>query len=1117
MQCPRCHAQNREDRRFCCDCGLSFADTCTSCGFLNEGSEKFCGGCGRSLTAVALAERKFNSARAYTPKHLAERILNSRAALEGERKQVTVLFADMKGSLELLADRDPEDARKILDPVIQHMIDAVHRYEGTVNQVMGDGIMALFGAPVAHEDHAVRACYSALRMQDAVKRYAEEALRAHGVTVQVRIGLNSGEVVVRAIGSDLRMDYTAVGQTTHLAARMEQLATPGSILVAPATVALVEGFVEVKSLGPVPVRGLAEPIDVHEVTGAGAARTRLHAVARRGLTRFVGRSAELRHLRRVQELAANGRGQVAAIVGEAGVGKSRLVYEFARSHRLRGWLVLQASVSYGRATSYLPVVDVLRAYFAIDDRDDARAMREKVTGKVLALDRALEPVLPALLALLDVPLEDEAWRLRDASDKRHRTLDAVKRVLLREAHQRPVLLIFEDLHWIDGETQAVLDGLVDALGSARLLVLVNYRPEYAHAWGSKSSYSQIRLDTLAAEGAGELLEALLGNDAALDPLKRDLVKRGNPFFLEETIRTLVATGVLAGERGAYRPIRSVDAIRVPPTVQVVLAARIDRLAPADKRLLQMAAVIGKETPFSILQIVAGVPEPELRGALERLQAADFVHETGLYPDLEYSFNHVLTHEVTYGTLLSERRRELHRAVLEALETSRRDGVGGDVERLAHHAFCAAAWDKAVMYARLAAARAMELSAYAQARACYDQALEALARLPESRETLHAAVELLHSCSAPQSALGELDRQLQTAEEALRAAERLGDPLWLARLSSAVGFARWQLGDNVRAREFAERGVALAESAGHAVTIASARLNSAMICRSLGDYHAAIDHVMPAVEILSGDRVRERADRAVYPAITTRSVLISALAELGDFDRALTIAHENVDIATALGQPLGMVVAASGINGVRLRRGEFQAAIRSLEHTASLCRTARLANWFPEAAANLGHAYARTGRARDAVSLLEDARRAAAAVARRVEALTATYLADAYLQAGRPGEATIEAMRVLTLVRARSERGAEARILYVLGEIALRGGTRDVMDAEARYREALAAATDLGMRPLVAHCHAGLAAMYWRAGKDATHAEHFHAAATMYRQMGMNHWLNVIQTDVRAAR
>src|SRR5499427_945986 len=464
MKCSRCQHESAADAVFCQECGTRLDLACPACGTANQLGAKFCKKCGQAVGAASSAPVARPSPEAYTPKHLAEKILTSKSALEGERKQVTVIFVDLKGSMELLADRDPEEARKVLDAVLDRMMEAVHHYEGTVNQVMGDGIMALFGAPLAHEDHAARACYAALRMQELVKRYAEEARHAHGVSIQIRVGLNSGEVVVRAIGSDLRMDYTAVGQTTHLAARMEQLAAPGSIIVTPSTLALVEGLVAERSLGSAPIKGLAEPLEIFEVTGVGVARTRLHAAARRGLTRFVGRDNELDQLWRAQESAGKSRGQVAAVVGEAGVGKSRLVYEFIHSHRLQGWLILEAaSVSYGKATSYLPVIALLKSYFKIQDQDDQREIREKVTGRLLTLDESLKPTIPALLALLDVPVDDAVWRALDPAERRQRTLDAVKRLLLREAREQPLLLIFEDLHWIDSQTQALLDTLAESL------------------------------------------------------------------------------------------------------------------------------------------------------------------------------------------------------------------------------------------------------------------------------------------------------------------------------------------------------------------------------------------------------------------------------------------------------------------------------------------------------------------------------------------------------------------------------------------------------------------------------------------------------------------------------
>jgi class 3 adenylate cyclase len=545
-----------------------------------------------------------------------------------------VLFADLKGSMELLADRDPEEARQLLDPVLERLMAAVHRYEGTVNQVMGDGIMALFGAPLAHEDHAVRACYAALAMQEAIRQYSAEGRRTHGVEVQIRVGLHSGEVVVRAIGNDLHMDYSAIGQTTHLAARMEQLATPGSIRLTAETLRLAEGLVQVTALGPVPVKGLAEPVEVFELVGASALRRRLQVATARGLTRFVGRQAELAVLHQALAQAGAGHGQVVAMVGEAGVGKSRLVYECLHSHRTQGWLVLESvSVSYGKATPYGPVLDLLKRYTHVEDRDDTRTIRAKVTGQVLTLDDALQETIPALLWLLDALPDDHSFLTLDPPQRRRRTLDALKRLLIRESQVQPLLLVFEDLHWIDAETQALLDSLVESLPTARLLLLVNYRPEYQHGWGSKTYYTQLRLDPLEPTSAAEVLRTLLGDHPSLVPLTPLLIARtgGNPFFLEESVHTLVETGALVGERRAYRLAKALDSLQVPATVQAVLAARIDRVPPEDKRLLQTAAVIGTEVPWPLLQAIADGPEEALHQGLTRLQAAEFLYEARLFP------------------------------------------------------------------------------------------------------------------------------------------------------------------------------------------------------------------------------------------------------------------------------------------------------------------------------------------------------------------------------------------------------------------------------------------------------------------------------------------------------
>jgi class 3 adenylate cyclase len=718
VQCPECQHKNPVEAVFCNSCGNRLELSCPSCGQTNPPGAKFCNKCGLNLSDTDVAaSAQFASPESYTPKYLAERILTSKTSLEGERKQVTVLFADLKGSMEMLGDRDPEEARALLDAVLTRMMEAVHRFEGTVNQVMGDGIMALFGAPLALEDHALRACYAALAIQNSMQAYAEEARREHGVTLQTRVGMNSGEVVVRTIGSDLKMDYTAVGQTVNLAARMEQMAPPGSVYLTADTFRFAEGFVQVNPLGPVPIKGMSEAVEVFELKGAVSGRTRFQATAAGWLSRFVGRTNELDDLEEALHEAGEGHGQIFATVAEAGVGKSRLYWEFIRSPRTKDWLVVESgSVSYGKATAYKPVIDLLKAYFSIEDTDDHRRIREKVTGKVLTLDESLTPAIPPVLSLLEVPIEDEGWTNLDPPQRRQRTLDGVKGLLLREARVQPVCLVFEDLHWIDTETQAFLDSFVESLPGARVLLLVNYRPEYEHGWANKSYCTMLRLDPLSSEGADELLEAILGGDSALDPLKKLLTERtqGNPFYLEESVQTLIESGALAGGPGAYKLTEDVSKIEVPPTVQAILAARIDRLQPDDKRLLQTASVIGTHVPYPLLAAVAEMSEEELQKGLSALQASEFLYETNLFPEREFTFKHALTHEVTYGSLVQDRKRTLHAAIVEAIENLTDYRIEEHVERLAHHACEGEVWEKALQYLMQAGKKAVQRSANEEA-------------------------------------------------------------------------------------------------------------------------------------------------------------------------------------------------------------------------------------------------------------------------------------------------------------------------------------------------------------------------------------------------------------------
>ena len=582
MRCSRCGSENPDGAKFCDGCAAPLVLQCRSCGTSNRPGARFCIECAAALGAASSAGIA-EPARSETGHIALGTSRESHEISDGERKTVTALFADIKGSTELMRDLDPEEARAIVDPVLQLMMASVHRYGGYVAQSTGDGIFALFGAPVAHEDHPQRALHAALAMQEELRRYADR-LRAEGkIPVEARVGVNTGEVVVRTIETGGHTEYTPVGHVTNLAARMQTAAPAGSIAASEATQQLCEGYFEFRALGPTAVKGLNAPIEVYEVVRAGPLRTHFQLAARRGLTRFVGREREMAAMAGALEQARAGHGQIVAAVGEAGAGKSRLMYEFKATIPDECKVLEAYSVSHGKASAWLPVIELLKSYFEIADEDDDRRRSEKVEAKARGLDPALAETLPYILSLLGIAGAGASLAMMDAQVRRRRTLEAIKRIIIRESLEQPLVVIFEDLHWIDAETQELLDLLVDSVASARILMLVNYRPEYHHEWGNRTCYTQLRLDPLGGQSADEMLHALLGGDASLQSLKRLIIDKtqGNPFFMEEIVRALVEQGVLV-RNGAARLTKPLTEIHVPPTVHGILASRIDALPASEK-------------------------------------------------------------------------------------------------------------------------------------------------------------------------------------------------------------------------------------------------------------------------------------------------------------------------------------------------------------------------------------------------------------------------------------------------------------------------------------------------------------------------------------------------------
>ena len=1106
MKCSRCQHENRPGAKFCDDCATPLDRECPNCRNLVTQTANFCPECAYPLKSVA-AHPRFASPKDYTPQYLADRILNTKASLTGERKHVTVLFADIKGSMELLADRDPEQAQKLLDPVLERMIDAVHHYEGTVNRVMGDGMMALFGAPIAHEDHAVRACFASLRMQEAVAEYADEVRRTQGLPIAIRVGLNSGEIVVCDIGNDLHTHYTVVGQTAHLAARMEQMAHPGSVLATADTLRLAEGYIAAKPLGALPVKGLTNRVEIYELTGGGPARTRLQAAAERGLTRFVGRDDEISQLRRALERVHSGQGEIVAIAGEAGVGKSRLVHEFVHSHSTTDWLVLESNAaSYGRATPYLPVIELLRQYFKISQRDNTQSVREKVLGKIVMLDSSLQDAIPPLLDLLDGLEEEHPFRTLDPLQHRQSTYQAVIRLLLSESRVQAVVAVFEDLHWSDSLTIGLLNELIVGAQNARLLLVVSYRPDYRDAWKGRPNYRQLRLDPLASDGLEELLHVLLGADPKLSTLKDFLLQRGggNPFFIEEIVWTLVDTGVLDGRRGKYRLAKPFSGLEIPPTVQAVLSARIDALAPPEKRLLQEAAVIGHDVPFALLPAICGLAEEETRRLLGNLEAGEFLYTTQLYPELQYTFKHSLTHDVAYAGLLHERCRELHALIVGVIENLYADRLNDQVERLADHSRRGQLHEKAIRYLRQAGAKAADRQAYPEAVTLFQQALAVLAELPESLDTLRQAIDIRFDIRNVLQPLGDRPRIASYLQEAEALASRLGDAQRMAWVQSYFTEHFWMLGRYRQATAAGEQALSIASQLSDLPLQVVTNLPLGLAHHTRGDYRRAMECFGWNAAHLKGEHAKERFGMFVLPSAFSRSFIAWAHAELGEFELGSSIGEEALSIAEAADHPFSCGYAHLGLGVLSLRKGDVRFALRSFEHALGAGAFADSPVGFAYVALHLGYGLALSDQPAEGIAMLKQSVNIAETrgfVARH--ALRLAYLGEAYMIAGRIEDATETASNALKLAQEHDEQANQAYTLRVLGEIAAFNGK--LQEAKTHFQGALVLSRRLGMRPLEANCDRGLAKVFESMGQSEAAATHRAGALDLAKAMKLRFW------------
>jgi predicted ATPase len=928
------------------------------------------------------------------------------------------------------------------------MMDAVHRYEGYVAQALGDGIFALFGAPIAHEDHPQRALYTALRMQEEMRRYSD-ALRAQGrAPLLMRVGVNTGEVVVRSIRKeDLHTDYVPVGHSTNLAARMEQLAAPGSILVTDQTHKLTAGYFEFKPLGKTQVKGVEAPLAVYEVLGAGPLRTRLQVAARRGLTRFVGRQSEMAHLKLALEQAKAGHGQIVGVMGEAGMGKSRLFYEFKLTSQ-GGILVLEAfSVSHGKASAYLPLIELLKDYFDITVEDDERKRREKVGGKVLMLDRSLEDILPYLFTLLGLEDPTSPLQQMDAQIRRWRTFEALKRLFLRESLNQPLLLIFEDLHWLDTETQGFLDVLSESVASARLLVLVNYRPEYRHEWGSKTYYTQLRLAPLGKEEAEELLTFLLGNDTSLTALKRLIMEKtqGTPFFMEEVIQTLAEERVLSGERGHYRLVKAPTEIHISPTVQGVLAARIDRLSREEKELLQQLAVIGREFPLSLARQVLPQPEEELYRLLSVLQSKEFLYEQPAFPEVEYLFKHALTQEVAYNSVLHERRKALHERTAKAVEALYTANLDEHYSELAHHYSRSGNTPKAVEYLHLAGQQAVQHSANPEAITHLTTALELLKTLPDTPERIRQELALQLTLGVPYQILrGHAAPEVgQTYKRVLELCGQVGEtsPLFPA----LFGLWRFYLlrPDLQKACELAEQMMRLAQNSQDPALLLEAHRALGASLHLLGELRQGRRHLEQGIALYDIHKHRSHAFLdGIDPGVYCLCFAGWNLWCLGYPDQALKNTQDALRLAHELAHPHTLAFAPSITAYFYQFRHEGTAVREQAEALLTLSTEHGFAYRAAVATIMWGWALAAAGQLEEGIVRMQEGLAAQRATGSEVvHPYYLALLAETYGKMGQPQEGLAALAEASAMRQGTGEQWYEAELYRLKGELSLQSGVR----------------------------------------------------------------------------
>ena len=1096
MRCLLCRQDNPAGSNFCRACGARLGATCASCGTELPADSRFCNRCGAPVGGDTAGRVPVASPAAYTPRHIAERILTTKGALEGERKLVTVLFCDIAESTRLAERLDPEEMHGLMDRALRLMAEAVHRYEGTVNNFLGDGLMALFGAPLALEDHAVRAVRAALAIQETLSGFSTQLGHDDGVRLRLRLGLNTGTVVVGRIGDDLRMDYTAVGDTVNVASRLQALAEPGSILISEVTRRLVEGYILTEPIGPVRVRNRSEPVSVFLVTGRRPARSRLEVSAERGLTQLVGRRRELETLHECLARAREGHGQVVAVTGEPGAGKSRLLYELHRGLPADEVTWLEGACEpYAQATPYLPLVRMLRERFDIEEGDNPLQTLEKLRHGVFTLDPALESTLPFLRELFNVGGEDDSLKHLEPQTKRRRTFEALLALTTASSRQRPLVVVIEDLHWIDHTSEDYLAFLVDSMAGLPHLLVTTHRPGYSVRWADKSYYTRIALDLLSEGEAESMATALLGAVRLSPELLRVIWDKaeGNPLFLEEIATALVERGaVRAGveARGAGAAV-----VDIPATIQDIIRARIDRLGDPVKRTVQNAAVIGREFGLRLLTRISETG-PEVEHSVDTLKRLEFIHETRFFPELEFIFKHGVIQDVTYGSLLAQRRRELHGAIGRAIEDLYPDRLEDYAGFLAYHYARSEEADKALRFALMAGDRAAGLHANTEATTYYEQALGITRQHPPSAANDRFHVDAVLKLAAVGVTRQDIERDLANLEGAQALAEKLGDDHRLAQILYWRGRLRYVSGDSAGAVDYATRSLAIADRlADEALAAPPVNL--------MGRIHALRAEFPQAGQLLerSVEQMRKLGNKSEES--TAAGLAGWVLGWSGEFARALPYADQGIRLAREIQNPFAEAAGLLYRGLVDASRGDWPQAV---EDFASARRTAeRAGDRFRAYLAEFSEGHART-MAGDPVrgrELLEESLSLAQQIGTRFFlAGLKSALAQCLIALGELETVPALCREAIQIAEATGDRFFGALAHRALAEALCAQAAPDLPGAERAIETAIRLQEEIGARPELARTYLSHARLLERLGRAEAAAERRRQAVALFAELGM---------------